>query len=89
MDDNGQHVNAINYTQEGKVFIFCFKCWSSVQFYINSCNNSNHFTQWFDFLFLERVDVAPEVAGDIDQVAVVTSNVLFFVILFIFAVFET
>uniref|UniRef100_A0A671QLK6 Major facilitator superfamily domain-containing protein 8-like n=1 Tax=Sinocyclocheilus anshuiensis TaxID=1608454 RepID=A0A671QLK6_9TELE len=37
----------------------------------------------------ERVDVAPEVEGDIDQIAVFTSNVLFFVILFIFAVFET
>lgn len=41
------------------------------------------------FLPLERVDVAPEVEGDIDQIAVFTSNVLFFVILFIFAVFET
>ncbi|XP_043109328.1 major facilitator superfamily domain-containing protein 8 [Puntigrus tetrazona] len=37
----------------------------------------------------EQVDVAPEVEGDIDQIAVFTSNVLFFVILFIFAVFET
>uniref|UniRef100_A0A672LVW0 Major facilitator superfamily domain-containing protein 8 n=1 Tax=Sinocyclocheilus grahami TaxID=75366 RepID=A0A672LVW0_SINGR len=37
----------------------------------------------------ERVDVAPEVEGDIDQIAVFTSNVLFFVILFMFAVFET
>ncbi|KAF5898163.1 major facilitator superfamily domain-containing protein 8 isoform X1, partial [Clarias magur] len=31
----------------------------------------------------------PEVEGSIDQVAVVTSNILFFIILFIFAVFET
>lgn len=37
----------------------------------------------------EQVDVAPEAEGDIDQIAVFTSNVLFFVILFIFAVFET
>lgn len=44
--------------------------------------------QCFFFLPLEQVDVAPEV-GDIDQIAVFTSNVLFFVILFIFAVFET
>uniref|UniRef100_A0A672LQJ1 Major facilitator superfamily domain-containing protein 8 n=1 Tax=Sinocyclocheilus grahami TaxID=75366 RepID=A0A672LQJ1_SINGR len=43
----------------------------------------------FVFLRLERVDVAPEVEGDIDQIAVFTSNVLFFVILFMFAVFET
>lgn len=37
----------------------------------------------------EQVDVAPEVEGGIDHIAVFTSNVLFFVILFIFAVFET
>lgn len=37
----------------------------------------------------ERVDVPPEVEGDIDHIAVFTSNVLFFIILFIFAVFET
>ncbi|XP_051770365.1 major facilitator superfamily domain-containing protein 8 isoform X2 [Ctenopharyngodon idella] len=37
----------------------------------------------------ERVNVAPEVEGDIDHCAVFTSNILFFVILFIFAVFET
>uniref|UniRef100_A0A8C1QET3 Major facilitator superfamily domain containing 8 n=1 Tax=Cyprinus carpio TaxID=7962 RepID=A0A8C1QET3_CYPCA len=39
--------------------------------------------------YTPEVDVAPEVEGDIDQIAVFTSNVLFFVILFIFAVFET
>ncbi|XP_030629658.1 major facilitator superfamily domain-containing protein 8 isoform X3 [Chanos chanos] len=37
----------------------------------------------------ERVTVIPEVEGDIDQFAVLISNILFFVILFIFAVFET
>lgn len=37
----------------------------------------------------ERVAVPLDVEGDIDQIAVVTSNVLFFIILFIFAVFET
>ncbi|XP_062859676.1 major facilitator superfamily domain-containing protein 8 [Trichomycterus rosablanca] len=37
----------------------------------------------------EREDVPPEVEGNIDQIAVLTSNILFFVILFIFAVFET
>ncbi|XP_051522433.1 major facilitator superfamily domain-containing protein 8 isoform X3 [Myxocyprinus asiaticus] len=37
----------------------------------------------------EQVAVAPEVEGDIDQIAVLTSNILFFIILFIFAVFET
>ncbi|XP_017338676.1 major facilitator superfamily domain-containing protein 8 isoform X1 [Ictalurus punctatus] len=37
----------------------------------------------------EQLAVPPEVEGNIDQVAVLTSNVLFFVILFIFAVFET
>uniref|UniRef100_A0A671PE88 Major facilitator superfamily (MFS) profile domain-containing protein n=1 Tax=Sinocyclocheilus anshuiensis TaxID=1608454 RepID=A0A671PE88_9TELE len=37
----------------------------------------------------EQVDVAPEAEGDIDQITVFASNVLFFVILFIFAVFET
>uniref|UniRef100_A0A672NDJ5 Major facilitator superfamily (MFS) profile domain-containing protein n=1 Tax=Sinocyclocheilus grahami TaxID=75366 RepID=A0A672NDJ5_SINGR len=37
----------------------------------------------------EQVDVAPEAEDDIDQIAVFASNVLFFVILFIFAVFET
>lgn len=37
----------------------------------------------------DQVPVAPAVEGDIDQIAVLTSNVLFFVVLFIFAVFET
>ncbi|XP_061109262.1 major facilitator superfamily domain-containing protein 8 isoform X2 [Conger conger] len=37
----------------------------------------------------EQVDVAPSMEGNIDLVAVVTSNILFFVVLFIFAVFET
>lgn len=37
----------------------------------------------------DQVPVDPEVEGDIDQIAVLTSNILFFVVLFIFAVFET
>ncbi|XP_056626894.1 major facilitator superfamily domain-containing protein 8 [Triplophysa dalaica] len=37
----------------------------------------------------DQVPVAPAVDGDIDQIAVLTSNILFFVVLFIFAVFET
>ncbi|XP_066520412.1 major facilitator superfamily domain-containing protein 8 isoform X2 [Hoplias malabaricus] len=37
----------------------------------------------------EQVSIAPDVEGDIDQIAVLTSNILFFIILFIFAVFET
>ncbi|XP_010886388.2 major facilitator superfamily domain-containing protein 8 isoform X1 [Esox lucius] len=37
----------------------------------------------------ERLDVSQETDGDIDQIAVVTSNILFFIIMFIFAVFET
>ncbi|XP_062371697.1 major facilitator superfamily domain-containing protein 8 [Sardina pilchardus] len=37
----------------------------------------------------ERMTVPLDVEGDIDQIAVVTSNILFFIILFIFAVFET
>ncbi len=45
--------------------------------------------QCFVFLALEQVDVVPVVRRDADHIAVITSNVLFFVILFIFAVFET
>ncbi|XP_012675862.2 major facilitator superfamily domain-containing protein 8 [Clupea harengus] len=37
----------------------------------------------------ERVSVPLDGEGDIDQIAVVTSNVLFFIIFFIFAIFET
>ncbi|KAM9407897.1 major facilitator superfamily domain-containing protein 8 isoform 1-T1 [Salvelinus alpinus] len=37
----------------------------------------------------ERMEVSQETEGDIDQVAVLTSNVLFFIIMFMFAVFET
>ncbi|KAL7869488.1 hypothetical protein AOLI_G00134760 [Acnodon oligacanthus] len=37
----------------------------------------------------EQVAVASDVEGNIDQIAVLTSNILFFIILFIFAVFET
>lgn len=37
----------------------------------------------------ERLDVSQETVEDIDQIAVLTSNILFFIIMFIFAVFET
>uniref|UniRef100_A0A3B4ZXH3 Major facilitator superfamily domain containing 8 n=1 Tax=Stegastes partitus TaxID=144197 RepID=A0A3B4ZXH3_9TELE len=37
----------------------------------------------------DRVDVSEETEETIDQVAVLTSNVLFFIVMFIFAVFET
>ncbi|KAM9335261.1 major facilitator superfamily domain-containing protein 8 [Symphorus nematophorus] len=37
----------------------------------------------------DRVDISEETEESIDQVAVVTSNVLFFIVMFIFAVFET
>ncbi|XP_015256714.1 major facilitator superfamily domain-containing protein 8 [Cyprinodon tularosa] len=37
----------------------------------------------------ERVDILDEPVESIDHVAVVTSNVLFFIVMFIFAVFET
>uniref|UniRef100_A0A4W4GGI0 Major facilitator superfamily (MFS) profile domain-containing protein n=1 Tax=Electrophorus electricus TaxID=8005 RepID=A0A4W4GGI0_ELEEL len=37
----------------------------------------------------DQVHVAPEIEGSIDHIAVLTSNILFFIILFIFAVFET
>ncbi|KAJ8007997.1 hypothetical protein DPEC_G00100160 [Dallia pectoralis] len=37
----------------------------------------------------ERLDVSQETEGGIDQIAVLTSNILFFIIMFIFAVFET
>ncbi|KAL4660964.1 major facilitator superfamily domain-containing protein 8 isoform X1 [Arapaima gigas] len=37
----------------------------------------------------ERVDLTSETTDTIDQIAVVTSNILFFVVLFIFAIFET
>lgn len=37
----------------------------------------------------DRVDISEEPEESIDQVAILTSNVLFFVVMFIFAVFET
>ncbi|XP_069001495.1 major facilitator superfamily domain-containing protein 8 isoform X1 [Embiotoca jacksoni] len=37
----------------------------------------------------DRVDTCEEPEGTIDQVAVVSSNILFFVVMFLFAVFET
>lgn len=92
MDDHGNSISAINYTSEGKIFILWFKYFSSALLHysgVTSCNNSKHFTQCFVFLALEQVDVAPVVKRDADHIAVFTSNVLFFVILFIFAVFET
>uniref|UniRef100_A0A7N6BE04 Major facilitator superfamily (MFS) profile domain-containing protein n=1 Tax=Anabas testudineus TaxID=64144 RepID=A0A7N6BE04_ANATE len=49
VDDDGRHINAINYTSEGM-----------------------HYTE-----------------ESVDQVAVLTSNILFFIVMFIFAVFET
>lgn len=39
--------------------------------------------------FSETVDMLDESVETIDHVAVVTSNVLFFIVMFIFAVFET
>lgn len=41
------------------------------------------------FLFIENTDEVQIPGGHIDQVAVVATNVLFFVVLFIFALFET
>ncbi|KAL0970508.1 hypothetical protein UPYG_G00243020 [Umbra pygmaea] len=37
----------------------------------------------------EQLDLIQEIQGEIDQIAVLTSNILFFIIMFIFAVFET
>lgn len=37
----------------------------------------------------ERVGITDETEGSIDQAAVLTSNILFFIVMFIFAVFET
>ncbi|XP_027021140.1 major facilitator superfamily domain-containing protein 8 [Tachysurus fulvidraco] len=42
-----------------------------------------------NYVSTEHLVVPPEAEGNIDQVAVLTSNILFFIILFIFAVFET
>lgn len=53
VDDDGRHIQAINYTAE------------------------------------ESDDVSEEAEETIDQVAVMTSNALFFIVMFIFAVFET
>lgn len=53
VDDDGRHIQAINYTAE------------------------------------ESDDVSEEAEETIDQVAVLTSNALFFIVMFIFAVFET
>lgn len=41
------------------------------------------------FLFVDRVDISIVPEESIDQVAVLTSNILFFIVMFIFAVFET
>ncbi|XP_049423567.1 major facilitator superfamily domain-containing protein 8 [Epinephelus fuscoguttatus] len=53
VDDDGRHIQAINYTAE------------------------------------ESDDISEEAEETIDQVAVLTSNALFFIVMFIFAVFET
>ncbi|XP_026017757.1 major facilitator superfamily domain-containing protein 8 isoform X1 [Astatotilapia calliptera] len=53
VDEDGRHIQSINYTSE------------------------------------ERVDISEETVESIDQVAVMTSNILFFIIMFIFAIFET
>ncbi|XP_064200229.1 major facilitator superfamily domain-containing protein 8 isoform X1 [Anguilla rostrata] len=39
--------------------------------------------------YISEERVAPSMEGNVDQVAVIMSNILFFIILFIFAVFET
>ncbi|XP_030578500.1 major facilitator superfamily domain-containing protein 8 isoform X2 [Archocentrus centrarchus] len=53
VDEDGRHIQAINYSSE------------------------------------DRVDVSEETVESIDQLAVLTSNILFFIVMFIFAVFET
>lgn len=40
-------------------------------------------------LFIENTDEPQIPEGSIDQVAVVATNIVFFVVLFIFAVYET
>ncbi|XP_022526012.2 major facilitator superfamily domain-containing protein 8 [Astyanax mexicanus] len=51
-------------------------------------DHGRHITA-INYVSEDEVEVPPEVEENIDQIAVLTSNVLFFVILFIFAVFET
>lgn len=41
------------------------------------------------FFYTENDEMGQESEGNIDQVAVVSTNILFFVILFVFAIFET
>uniref|UniRef100_A0A667YL26 Major facilitator superfamily domain containing 8 n=1 Tax=Myripristis murdjan TaxID=586833 RepID=A0A667YL26_9TELE len=45
--------------------------------------------QAINYMSEDQVDISEESEGDIDQVAVLTSNILFFIVMFIFAVFET
>lgn len=43
----------------------------------------------FGFVILDRGDINEVPEESIDQWAVLTSNILFFIVMFIFAVFET
>lgn len=51
-------------------------------------DHGRHITA-INYVSEEELEVPPEVEENIDQIAVLTSNILFFIILFIFAVFET
>ncbi|XP_062305886.1 major facilitator superfamily domain-containing protein 8 [Osmerus eperlanus] len=52
-------------------------------------DDSGRHIRSINYVSEEHVDVSQETVEDIDQIAVLTSNILFFVIMFIFAVFET
>ncbi|KAJ0006580.1 hypothetical protein NQD34_013853, partial [Periophthalmus magnuspinnatus] len=58
-----------------------------VLFILNTCNNELDSHNLV--ISLDNVEDSVEAAQNVDQVAVLTSNVLFFIVMFIFAIFET
>lgn len=70
--------------------------WQDSEFSVSSLSCNNYckvFVSWsLCSLFLslsDRVDISEDTEETIDQFAVLTSNALFFIVMFIFAVFET
>lgn len=83
VDDQGRQIRSINEISEG----------INVSLWAISLRGVAFWIVWIHslslFLFVDRVDISIVPEESIDQVAVLTSNILFFIVMFIFAVFET
>lgn len=80
VDDHGKYFQSINYS-EGMPYPFFISC-----YLLNTHKRHDDINFCLD---VDNVEDSVEAQESVDQVAVLTSNALFFIVMFIFAIFET